>query len=80
MLNIIFHDDLKTKKFILGLLNKTWDSEHYIIDKQSKERVIDSDGSYITVEEFGGVKKGSQIFVKNNIVSLVTFYDKYLAK
>lgn len=80
MLNITFSDNKETKLFILDILDKATDEDGYIIEKGTQNRVIDADGQFLTLSEFGGVKNGSEIFFKDDIVSLVSFYQKYLVK
>lgn len=67
---IVFDDS--AKKFILDLLDKDVNDEGLIIEKANPEqKVITSDGNELYFEEFGGVKKGSEVFIENNIVSLI---------
>lgn len=80
MINFTFENNLDTKRFILGLFGKSVDDETYIIEKESRKRILGFNGQEMTITEFGGIKNGSEIYVKNDIVSLVGFYEKYLAK
>lgn len=79
MLRITFQNNKATKKFLLEVFGKTIDQDNNIVEKETKEKVLGSDGQPITLDEFGGIKNGSEIFIKNDIVSLVGFYRKYLA-
>lgn len=76
MFKITFDNSPETKKFILSLLDKSVNDDGVITDKNSSP-VIDIDGSEITIDQFGLVASGSEIFVKDNIVSLFKYYDKY---
>jgi len=76
MLNITFSNDPKTKKFILSIFNKTVNDEGTIIEKDTNRSVLDINGQEITIERLGGVSNGSEIYVKDDIVSLVDFYRK----
>lgn len=76
MLKITFDNNRETKKFILSLLDKNLNDDEVIIDKNGSP-VIDIDGSEITLDQFGLVASGSEIFVKDNIVSLFKYHDKY---
>lgn len=78
MLQITFANNEKTKKLILDIFDKSTDDEGYIVEAQSGNKVLDAEGQPILFHEFGGIKNGSEIFVKDNIVSLVSFYSKYL--
>lgn len=80
MIKIKFQNDPSTKKFILSIFNKTIDSEEFIIEKDSKARILSSDGDEITLNDFGGITNGSEIFLKNNIVSLINFYRRHTDK
>jgi len=76
MLKITFSDNITTKKYILSLLDKSINDEGIIIDKKGMP-VIDIDGNEITIDEFGLVSSGSEIFVKDNIISLFKYNEKY---
>ena len=78
-MKISFNNDAKTLGFVLGVFNKRVDEEGFIVD-QDGEKVIDSDGQNIALSELGVIKNGSEIYSKNNIVSLAHFYRKYLYK
>lgn len=71
-MNIMF--DKSAKKDILGLLGKEIDQESFIIEKTNpRQRVLSFDGEEVTLEDFGGVKKGSEVFIKKDIISLMRF-------
>ncbi len=80
MFEITFENNPKTKKFVLSLFGKDIDGEGFIIEKESKERVLGSNGQEISFNELGVIKNGSEIYGKDNIVSLVDFYKRYLVK
>lgn len=79
ILEITFKGNPKTKRFILSIFGKDIDSEGFIVEKLSGKRVLGSDGQEITLEDLGVIKNGSEIYSKENIVSLVDFYKKYLS-
>ena len=62
------------KSYILKLLNKKV-KDGIIVDADTEEPVISQDGEVIRLEEFAGVKKGSEIYIKNDVVSLIKLYD-----
>lgn len=67
---IIFDDSMK--ELILEALGKTIDAENYIVEKgNTKERVITFEGKELKYENFGGVEKGSEIFIEDNLPSLI---------
>lgn len=69
--------DKSVKKDILDFLDKSIDDDEFIVEKDnSNQKVLTFDGEEITTEEFGGIKKGSEVFIKNDIVSLMRFSKK----
>ncbi|MEN8253443.1 MAG: hypothetical protein ABFQ62_03665 [Patescibacteria group bacterium] len=79
MLTISFSNDIKTKKFIAGLFGNKTDKENYVIGSKG-DRVIDSDGQEILINDLGLIKKGSEIYVRDNIISMVSFYRNFINK
>lgn len=67
--------DESAKRKILSALNKDVDDEGYIIENDTRERVLSSDGDEIKYIDFATFKIGSEIFGKKDIVSLLKFYD-----
>ena len=64
--------DKSAKGKILDLLGKKVDEEGLIVEKDDPgQKVLTFDGEEISFEEFGGVQKGSEVFIKNNLVSLI---------
>jgi len=64
--------DKSAKKEVLELLNKTIDDEEFIVEKSNTtQRVLTFDGEEVSLNEFGGIQKGSEVFIKNNLVSLI---------
>jgi len=48
------------------------DSEEFIVEKKNpKQRVFNEDGQEVKIEEFGGIKKCSEVFIKNDLISLM---------
>lgn len=69
--------DENSKEEILSCFGKTVDQEGYIIETDDPTmRVITPDGEEITVEEFAGIRKGSEIFIKSDLPSLIKLIDK----
>lgn len=65
------------KKEILGFLNKAIDEDGFIVEKENpNQKVLTFDGEEITEDEFGGIKRGSEVFIKNDIVSLMRLSKK----
>lgn len=65
------------KEEILAIFDKTMDEENFIVEKGDiTQRVITPDGEEVTLEEFAGVRKGSEIFIKSNLPSIIDVIDK----
>lgn len=75
-MNVTFDDSDTTKRFVLNLFRKNIDKEGFIVEQSKpKQRVLTQDGEEITLSEFAGILKGSEIFVKSNIASLIKAAD-----
>lgn len=62
----------ESKNQILDLFDKSIDMEGFIVEKENPEtRVITIDGEEIHQDNFGGIRKGSEIFFKNDLPSLI---------
>lgn len=62
--------DDSAKEYILSLFNKKVNEDGEVLEKDSDEPVKSFEGNPLTLEDFGGVKKGSELFIENNVVSL----------
>jgi hypothetical protein len=64
------------RKNIFDFLGKTTDQDGYLVEKNDPhQRVLTQEGEEIHESQFGGVRKGSEIFFKSDIVSLINLYD-----
>jgi hypothetical protein len=71
---ITFNKNAKT--FILDSFNKAIDKEGYIVEKDNpSKRLIASDGEPLTLDDFVGIRKGSLVFYKSDINSLINLAD-----
>ncbi|MFH1751648.1 MAG: hypothetical protein ABH821_01790 [archaeon] len=68
--------DKKSKKQVIEAFNKETDSEGFIVERGSSERVLTSNGEEVKFSDFAGLKKGSEIFIKSQITSLLEFAHK----
>lgn len=68
-MKITFDESART--FVLSAFGKTVRDGFVVEKSKPSEKVITPRGEDVPVEEFAGVRKGSVIFVKNDIVSLV---------
>jgi hypothetical protein len=69
-ISITFDNNDNTKKFILSAFNKTVDENNFIIENDTKEKVLTQNGEEIQLNEFAGLKKGSEIYIKSDLPSL----------
>jgi len=71
---ISFDADLKLE--ILSCFSKTVDDSGYIVEcDDPDQRVLTPNGEDITLDEFAGIRKGSEIFIKADLPSLIELLD-----
>ena len=59
--------DESAKREILSFLDKTVDSEGFIVEKENPtQRVLTVGGEEVSYDEFGGAKAGSEVFIKKD--------------
>jgi len=68
--------DSSAKEFVLGVFGKTVDKDGFIIDKNTKEKELSPSLEPLTMNDFAGICKGSLLFVKNDLPSLVDLSDR----
>jgi hypothetical protein len=69
---VLFDESLKGE--ILDIFDKTVDSDNYIVEKSDPtQRVLSKDGEAVLFNEFAGLKKGSEVFIKSDLISLIDF-------
>ncbi len=73
MKKIIF--DSAFKQDILTCFDKEI-KQGVIVEKQTGIPVLTKQGQSITKKEFAGIKKGSEIYLKNDITSLIDFVNR----
>lgn len=72
--NIVFEES--RADYLLDLFDKTEDEEGYIVDPETDQRVTSpDDGQPIKTEELGVVGRGSEIFVRDEVDSIVEFVN-----
>lgn len=75
-MNIIIFDN-SAREFILESFNKITNKEGYIVEKSNPaQKVLSPDGEPIKETEFAGVKKGSEVFIKSDLLSIIELSDK----
>jgi hypothetical protein len=67
--------DNEAKIDMLEFFDKTVDKEGYIIEKSTGQKILASDGDYLELAHFAGIKKGSLVFVKKDINSIIELSD-----
>ena len=68
--------DESTKEEILSCFGKTIDKEGYIVERDNPEqRVTTPEGDFVPIQEFAGIRKGSEIYLKSDLPSLIKLLD-----
>ncbi|MCL5100584.1 MAG: hypothetical protein M1122_01345 [Candidatus Marsarchaeota archaeon] len=60
---------------ILDLFDKKVKSS-VIVEKKTEEPVLTESGKIVSETEFAGIRNGSEIFIKNDISSLINYAKK----
>lgn len=67
----------EAKKDVLALYGKTVDEEGFIVEEENKDqRVLTQKGEEIHIDDWAGVMKGSEAFVKSDTFSLIELAKK----
>ncbi len=73
--NLVFNEE--TKGNILDLYGKTTDEEGFIVEKENqKQRVLTPKGEEIHINEWAGIVRGSEAFIKSDAFSLMELAKK----
>lgn len=73
-MEITFHKSLK--KEILKPFNKGIDREKFVVENKDGKRVLSKEtGEEIRLTDFAGITKGSVVFLKSDIVSLIKYVE-----
>ncbi len=68
--------DEASRREVLSFFDKTVDEEGYIIERDDPtQRVITPDQEEIKEDEFAGIRKGSEIYIKSDLPSLIELID-----
>jgi hypothetical protein len=71
--------DKSAKKFILDSFDKSTDDQGYIVEKNNPtQRVLSPDGQEVELDKFAGIKKGSQVFIRSDLVSIINLSDSLI--
>ena len=72
MAKIVF--DRSARNDILRAFGKTVDQEGYIVETSApNHRVLSFDGEEVLATDLGGIRKGSELYLKNNVASLMRY-------
>ena len=77
MSNNIITFEASAKKEILSFFDKTVDEQGFVVERDDfTQRVITPDGEEMTLEEFAGIRRGSEIYIKSDLNSLINLADR----
>lgn len=65
----------KALPLILEAFGNSIDKDGYIIDSRTNEPVTTPDGDLVEAKKFGGIKKGSKIFIKDDLYSIMNLAE-----
>jgi hypothetical protein len=65
--------DESSKNVILQIFGKAVDTQGFIYDIKSGQRVLNPDGDEVLAKDFAGIRKGSEIFITKDLPSLIQF-------
>lgn len=71
MKTVTFQNNDEAKEAILSLMGKSVDSEGYIIENKTGERVVSPHNEEVLLADFAGIRPGSEIFITNDLPSLL---------
>ena len=64
--------DASARNFILDAFGKSVDKEKYVVEKSNpSQRVLTPKGEEFRARQFAGVRKGSEVYIKSDIASLI---------
>lgn len=70
---LLFTD--KSLPLILEAFDKSINEEGFIIEKSTGELVLTPEGEEIEAKNFAGIKKGSEIFFKDDLYSIMNLAE-----
>ena len=57
--------------YVLEIFGKSINDQGFIVDAETGKLIITPDDEPITPEEFGAIKKGSEIFLKKDLLTTI---------
>ena len=70
---ILFTDN--ATNFVLEAFGKEVGEDGLVVDRESKEPILTNEGVELEASRFGGLKKGSEIFIKDDLNSIMNLVD-----
>lgn len=68
--------DKSAKPFILKAFNKKVNKDGIIVEASNpSQKVLAPDGQEVSIEQFAGIKKGSEVYIKSDLISLLKLCD-----
>lgn len=75
-MNNVITFEKSAREDVLSFFGKIVDKEGYIVEKEDPtQKVITPDGEEVTLEEFAGIRKGSDIFIKSDLNTLINLTE-----
>ncbi len=79
-MRITYSKNPQLVSLINSSFNNTTDSDGFIVDKKTGERVLSQQGENVMMDELGGFRKGSQIVIKRDVGSLAHYVNSFYLK
>jgi hypothetical protein len=67
--------DASAKEFILDAFKKHVGEHDYIVENTTNEPVLTQNGEPVQINEFAGIVKGSEIYIKSDLASLISYVE-----
>lgn len=65
----------KNIPLILEAFGKEVNDDGYLIESESKDLILTPDNEEIHISKFGGLKKGSEIFLKKDLSTIIELVE-----
>ncbi len=75
MKTVTYNDSDIARRTILKLTGKEVDTEGYIVESGTGNRVISPSGEEVLFSDFAGIRKGSEIIITKDLPSLLEQSD-----
>lgn len=75
-MNNIITFDKSAAPFVLEAFGKEVNEAGLVAEKVTGREVIARDGTKVPAKRFAGVKKGSEVYIKSDLISLIELCDE----